>query len=221
MRITNGLSLSPLRKRSQQKTKKSMDNNFEKASTKLDTHFGIFDFFCYSWGDHEEDNVLVLLNTEKKEEIFLRVQSACYTAEIFRSTDCDCHEQLVTSLDKVNVNGGIIIYMLCDGRGAGLLNKVKGLELGRLEGLDTSEAYDRLHLQQDPRNYERVGIILKDLQIKSVQLLTNNPRKITGLEQQGIKVTRLQLEIKATEKSKPYLETKANKMGHLLKQFTD
>jgi len=194
-------------------------DNFQKAVTKLNTHFGDFDFYCYSWGVHEEDNILCLANLTTYENVITRVQSACYTAEIFRSLDCDCHEQLETSIKKIASEGGIVIYMLCDGRGAGLLNKVKGLELGRTKGLDTSDAYKFLEIPQDPRKYNRVADILVDLGIASIKLLTNNPRKIDGISSSGIRVIREPLEIEATKHSKPYLETKTKKMGHLMNQF--
>jgi GTP cyclohydrolase II len=198
-----------------------MENSFQKEITKLESHFGEFDFSCYSWGSHEEDNILCLSNVKHKENILTRIQSACYTAEIFRSLDCDCHEQLEESMKRVNNEGGIVIYMLCDGRGAGLLNKVKGLELGRTKGLDTSEAYKVLNIPQDPRKYDRVVKILNDMEIKSIRLLTNNPRKIEGIESAGIIVTREPLEIPATKHSRSYLQTKTLKMGHLMKQFKD
>lgn len=198
-----------------------MKDTFEKAVTKLDTHYGEFDFYCYSWGSHEEDNVLCLSNLKSNESVLTRIQSACYTAEIFRSLDCDCHEQLEESIRKIHREGGILIYMLCDGRGAGLLNEVKGLELGRTEGLDTSQAYYKLNIPQDPRIYDRVVSVLNDLKIESIRLLTNNPRKIEAVASTGIIVRREPLEIQATEHSKPYLETKARKMGHLMKQFNE
>lgn len=198
-----------------------MANNFQKQSTKLETHYGNFDFICYSWGVHEEDNILCMKNINESEKVLTRIQSACYTAEIFRSLDCDCHEQLDTSLTKIGTEGGLLIYMLCDGRGAGLLNKIKGLELGRTKGLDTSDAYRELNLQQDPRTYDRVVEILNDLKINSIRLLTNNPRKIEGIAKSEIKVEREPLEIPATESSRPYLETKTLKMGHLMSQFKD
>ena len=196
-----------------------MNNNFQKATTRIETHFGEFDFFCYSWGPHEEENVLCLSNLKSNENVLTRIQSACYTAEIFRSLDCDCHEQLEESIKLIQQIGGIVIYMLCDGRGAGLLNKVKGLELGRTHGLDTSDAYKELKIPQDPRQYDKVVAILDDLKIDSIRLLTNNPRKIEGVSQAGIKVIREPLEISATKYSKSYLETKAKKMGHLMEQF--
>lgn len=198
-----------------------MSDNFEKSSTKLETLFGNFEFTCYSWGSHEEDNILCLSNIKGDKNVLTRIQSACYTAEIFRSLDCDCHEQLEESIKRINNEGGIIIYMLMDGRGAGLLNKIKGLELGRTKGLDTSEAYRELNIPQDPREYDRVVSILNDLKISAIRLLTNNPRKVEGIASSGIKVVREPLEIPATQYSSDYLKAKTIKMGHLMQQFKD
>src|ERR1700749_4718898 len=108
-----------------------MSPTYQHARTEITTEFGTFDFHCFSWGKHEEDNILCLVKLPLPEVPLIRVQSACYTAEIFRSLDCDCHEQLERSLRMIQNEGGIFIYLICDGRGAGLLNKVKGLELGR------------------------------------------------------------------------------------------
>ncbi|WP_353222488.1 hypothetical protein [Salinisphaera sp. C84B14] len=146
----------------------------------------------------------------------IRVQSACYTAEIFRSLDCDCHAQLAKSQRLIGDRGGYLIYMLCDGRGAGLLNKLRGMALGEKEGLDTSDAYRKLGLPQDPRSYERVSEVIKFFGFLNIKLLTNNPRKIEGLRGAGIEVEREPLEIDSTDESRSYLHTKAHKMGHLL-----
>jgi len=197
---------------------KSM-GNFNVEQTTIQTKFGEFLFYCFSWGEHEEDNVLVLYNDKYEETPLLRVQSACYTAEIFRSLDCDCHAQLSKSQQMITSEGGLLIYMLCDGRGAGLLNKIKGMELGRTHDFDTSDAYRHLGLEQDPREYQRASEILSYLKILNVRLLTNNPRKIKGLKAAGIDVRREPLEIESTVNSQPYLKTKALKMGHLLSEF--
>lgn len=191
------------------------------ASTQLTTKYGIFDFHCFSWGDHEEDNTLCLSRLDKRLRLpyLCRIQSACYTAEIFRSLDCDCHEQLEISLTRIASEGGLLIYYLCDGRGAGLYRKTLGLELGRTLGLDTSDAYKRLGLPQDPRSYDRASFILHYFGIDSIRLLTNNPRKISGLTANRITVKRESIEVSATSNSAAYLKTKANKMGHLLSQF--
>lgn len=196
-----------------------MSQQFEVNSTKLKTKYGDFDFYCFSWGIHEEDNILCQVKSEYSEPPLVRIQSACYTAEIFKSLDCDCHEQLEASLKQIQKEGGILIYMLCDGRGAGLQNKVKGLELGRLHNLDTSDAYKTLGIEQDPREYNRTAQILQYFHINSIRLLTNNPRKLEGLKKYGIKTVREPLEIPATLHSTPYLKTKTFKMGHMMKQF--
>lgn len=187
--------------------------------TQLRTIYGTFDFHCFAWGPHEEDNVLCQVKRPLSRRPLVRVQSACYTAEIFRSTDCDCHEQLDRSLKLIADEGGVLIYMLCDGRGAGLLNKVRGLALGTSEGLDTHDAYLRLGISLDDRSYERAAYVLRVLNISQLSLLTNNPRKIKGLEDQGLDVIRAPLEIPATEQSRHYLRTKTLKMGHLMRQF--
>lgn len=189
------------------------------SSTNLKTKFGDFKFYCFSWGDHEEDNILVLENIRFADTPLIRVQSACYSAEIFRSLDCDCHAQLAESQRLIGDHGGYLIYMLCDGRGAGLLNKLRGMALGEQEGLDTSDAYRKLGLPQDPRNYTRVSEIVTHFGLDRIKLLTNNPRKIEGLESTGITVERVSLEIDATEESRSYLKTKVYKMGHLLSEF--
>lgn len=196
-----------------------MSEQFEVSSTRLETKYGEFDFYCFTWGQHEEDNILCQVKQEYSEPVLVRIQSACYTAEIFKSLDCDCHEQLEKSLERIQEEGGIFIYMLCDGRGAGLQSKVKGLELGRVYNLDTSDAYKKLGLEQDPREYNRVVEILQYFHINSVRLLTNNPRKIEGLKRYGITAFHESLEIPATSYSEPYLRTKALKMGHMMEQF--
>lgn len=191
------------------------------ATTHIETHFGHFQMQCFSWGSHEEDNLLLLSRQGVSAAPLCRVQSACYTGEIFRSLDCDCHAQLAESLERIGAEGGVLVYMLCDGRGAGLLTKVRGLELGRTSGLDTSEAYRALGVPQDPRDYSRAAFALRHAGYNSVRLLTNNPRKVAGLVAHGIDASREPLEIPATEKSAPYLRTKAKKMGHLLAQFSE
>ncbi|WP_323163943.1 GTP cyclohydrolase II [Pseudomonas atacamensis] len=196
-----------------------MKKKFEIETTTIETKFGDFRFHCFSWGKHEEDNILVLQNENIKTVPLVRIQSACYTAEIFRSLDCDCHAQLSKSQQLIAEHGGYLIYMLCDGRGAGLLNKVRGLELGRLQGMDTSEAYKHLNIEQDPRSYSRVSEVLNHFTLKEINLLTNNPRKIDAIASSGIKVTRTPLEIESTRSSAPYLKTKALKMGHMLSEF--
>lgn len=192
---------------------------FEHASCAFNSHYGVATLHVYSFGPHEEDNVLCIeVQGSATDPLgrLTRVQSACYTAEIFRSTDCDCHEQLDASLEAIFREGGLLVYMICDGRGAGLLAKVRGLALGDTDGLDTHDAYRRLGIAVDPRDYSRVAAVIKHRQVDRVRLLTNNPGKISGLETAGIAVTRVELQIPPTPESWPYLSTKQAKMGHLL-----
>lgn len=109
-----------------------------------------------------------------------------------------------------------MIYMIADGRGAGLLTKVRGLALGQTDGLDTFDAYEALGVSPDPRSYENVAYVLKDLGLSNVLLLTNNPRKVEGLRAGGLDVEREALEIQATADSSAYLRSKRDRFGHLL-----
>ena len=198
-----------------------MAPQFEHASCAFKSHYGLATLHVYAFGPHEEDNILCIEvprssgRAVNDGSTIVRVQSACYTAEIFRSTDCDCHEQLHASLNKVFRDGGLVVYMICDGRGAGLLTKIRGLALGDRLGLDTHDAYLQLGVPVDPRDYHRVALVLKELGVQHVQLLTNNPRKVDGLAAEGLEVDRVPLEIPPTEDSRPYLHTKQHKMGHL------
>jgi GTP cyclohydrolase II len=149
----------------------------------------------------------------------VRLQSACFTAEIFRSTDCDCHEQLEASLVAVHNEGGFVVYLLQDGRGAGIFPKVKALNLFATKGIDTADAYDKLGIERDPRDYCRAAEVLRHFGVRQLRLLTNNPRKVSGLEAYGLEVSRVPLEIEATSHSRNYLLTKKTKLGHLLTQF--
>lgn len=185
-----------------------MSETFEHAACAFKSHYGIGTLHVYSFGAHEEDNVLCIEVPPAGSapmDPLVRVQSACYTAEIFRSTDCDCHEQLHTSLEAVFAEGGYVVYMICDGRGAGLLTKIRGLSLGDSEGLDTHDAYQRLGVEIDPREYSRVAAVLLHLGVRKLRLLTNNPRKIEGLEAADIKVERVDLQIAPTPDSWAYL----------------
>jgi GTP cyclohydrolase II len=189
------------------------------AKSKLKTIYGIATLHCFSFGKHEDDNILCIKPVIKKNVVsrtLVRIQSACYTAEIFRSLDCDCHEQLDESLRKIHIYGGLLIYMLRDGRGAGLIAKTKALNLFAERGIDTHDAYKELGIPIDSRTYDKVLYVLRFFKTTSVRLLTNNPSKISALQNAQIKVQRIPLIIKPTMQSLPYLLTKQKKMGHLL-----
>lgn len=191
---------------------------FQHAQCEFKSLYGKATLHIYSFGPHEEDNVLCIEVPDRASDSrspLVRVQSACYTAEIFRSTDCDCHEQLEESLRRVHDEGGYVVYMICDGRGAGLLTKVRGLALGETDSLDTFDAYQRLGVSVDPRDYARVAEVLKDRNLHALRLLTNNPRKVEGLRDAGLEIERVPLEIEPTRDSWSYLKTKQEKFGHL------
>lgn len=194
-----------------------MQRRAQHAVTPLKTVYGSSTLHCFSFGPHEEDNILVVVAGNPDEGTLVRVQSACYTAEILRSTDCDCHEQLHLALERIHEEGGLFVYMLSDGRGAGLLVKIRALALAE-RGLDTYEAYADLGVDPDPRSYHQVAIVLGEFNLRSIRLLTNNPRKVDGLTQYGFQIEREPLEIPATEDSRPYLLAK-KKFGHLFSQL--
>lgn len=189
------------------------------AASPLRTRHGNFDLHVFSWSENEQDNVLAMVSQPLGTTPLVRIQSACYTGEIFESLDCDCHWQLETSLSRISSAGGVFIYMLCDGRGAGLLTKIRGMNLMATKGIDTADAYKELGSPLDPRSYERAAFVLRYFGIHECKLLTNNPRKVGGLEAEGIRVTRLALESEPTEENESYLRSKALKLGHKMHRF--
>lgn len=193
--------------------------SFKISSCQIHSHYGDFEFFCFNYGECENDNVLVLKSSKDVTIPYLRVQSACFTSEIFRSKDCDCHEQLETSLAIISEHGGMLIYLLQDGRGAGIFDKIKGMRLSQDQGINTAEAYDKLGIERDPRNYEKVTEVLEYFNVNSVKLLTNNPRKIDGLKSKKIEVERIPLEIEPTKDSKSYLKSKKDELGHMFSKY--
>ncbi len=156
-------------------------------------------------------------NPGLREPVLVRLHSRCTTGDVFHSLRCDCGEQLENSIGMIKEEGqGIIIYLDQEGRGIGLMNKIKAYEL-QDKGYDTVEANHQLGFQSDPRTYETASGILKQLGIKSIRLITNNPKKIEALEAGGIKVAeRVPLVIKPNKFDARYLKTKKDKMGHLL-----
>lgn len=194
----------------------SQINRPEIESTPLQTKYGEFKLFVFSWGANEQDNVLVLEKGGWTNEPCVRVQSACYTGEIFESTDCDCHWQLENGLIKIHQAGGYFVYMLQDGRGAGLLTKIRGMNLTAEKGIDTAQAYMEIGSPLDPRDYSRTVYILNYFKLTKVRLLTNNPRKIHGIEAGGISVVREPHQSEPTSRNISYLRAKKDKLGHLM-----
>ena len=150
----------------------------------------------------------------------VRVHSECFTSEVLGSLRCDCREQLAAAMEMIEKEGkGVLLYIRQEGRGIGLANKLKSYQL-QDQGLDTVEANEQLGFKPDLRDYGTGAQILKDLGLHQIKLLTNNPRKIVGLEGHGLQVVeRLQLEMPAHPHNEKYLKAKRDKMGHLFRQI--
>ena len=167
---------------------------------------------------NEHHLALVKGEVSGKKGVLVRVHSSCTTGDIFHSLRCDCGEQLERSMTMVERNGsGVVLYMHQEGRGIGLVNKLRAYRLQQDGGLDTVEANLALGFPADMRDYGIGAQILHDLGLSTIRLLTNNPRKIIGIEGHGLKVIeRIPIEIKPNSRSRKYLSTKKNKLGHIL-----
>jgi 3,4-dihydroxy 2-butanone 4-phosphate synthase/GTP cyclohydrolase II len=189
------------------------------TETKLPTEFG-GEFTVIAYANDVDSNVHIALvkgEIKQDEAILVRVHSECLTGDVFGSRRCDCGEQLKKAMEMINKEGkGVILYMRQEGRGIGLVNKLKSYEL-QDKGLDTVEANIQLGFKPDLRDYGIGAQILVDLGIKKIRLMTNNPKKIIGLEGYGLKVIeRVPTEIEPQEKNIVYLTTKKKKLGHML-----
>ena len=189
------------------------------VTTFIPTRYGKFDIHLYrSYVDNKEHIALVKGNISKADEpVLVRVHSECFTGDTLGSMRCDCNEQLNASMAMIEKEGlGIILYMRQEGRGIGLLNKLKAYKL-QDEGKDTVEANEALGFHADLRDYSLAAQILLDLEVKKIKLLTNNPQKIVGLKSYGINVVeRIPIEVKANTTNEKYLKTKRDKLGHLI-----
>jgi 3,4-dihydroxy 2-butanone 4-phosphate synthase / GTP cyclohydrolase II len=188
------------------------------AAAGLPTDHGEFRVFAYeSLIDQETHIALVRGEIGDGEGVLVRVHSRCLTGDVFHSARCDCGAQLDTAMSRIAAEGrGVLLYLNQEGRGIGLANKIRAYEL-QDEGLDTVEANERLGFKADQRDYG-IGVqILKDLGVRSMRLLSNNPRKLVGLEGYGLSVAEwLPLEIPASDHSRDYLRVKKEKLGHKL-----
>ncbi|MFN3426480.1 MAG: bifunctional 3,4-dihydroxy-2-butanone-4-phosphate synthase/GTP cyclohydrolase II [Candidatus Thermochlorobacter sp.] len=188
------------------------------VEVRLPTHFGEFKLIAYeTLIDDKNHLALVKGDVANGEPVLLRMHSSCATGDLFGSLRCDCGEQLATAMLKIQQEGrGALVYLMQEGRGIGLINKLKAYNL-QDEGLDTVEANERLGFKPDLRDYGIGAQILLDLGIKKMRLMTNNPKKIVGLEGYGLEVVeRVPLVIDPNDINKGYLATKEQKLGHLM-----
>jgi 3,4-dihydroxy 2-butanone 4-phosphate synthase / GTP cyclohydrolase II len=188
------------------------------VSTKLPSQYGEFRIYLFrSQTDSKDHIALVKGDISPEKPTLVRVHSECLTGDVFGSQRCDCHAQLIASMEQVEKEGhGIVLYMRQEGRGIGLLNKLKAYNL-QDEGLDTVEANEELGFRADLRDYGIGAQILRDLGVGKMRLLTNNPKKIIGLTGYGLEVIeRVPLEIHPNQHNERYLTTKRDKLGHLI-----
>ena len=191
------------------------------ALSKLPTEYGEFTLSVYESKIDKYHHIALIkgdIKAANDKGVLVRVHSQCLTGDIFSSRRCDCGRQLHSALAEIAKEGaGILLYMSQEGRGIGLVNKVKAYSL-QDEGLDTVEANHALGFDADLRDYGIGAQILVDIGVKNIRLLTNNPQKIIGLEGHGLSIiNRVAIEVDAAEESKRYLKTKKDKLGHNLK----
>ncbi|MDX1979322.1 MAG: GTP cyclohydrolase II [Bryobacteraceae bacterium] len=193
------------------------------AEANFPTRFGtfrIYGFRGHSQSKVEEAAVLVMGDPAEGEPPLVRIHSQCLTGDVFHSLRCDCRSQLELAMERISEAGrGVLIYEMQEGRGIGLMNKLRAYAL-QDGGADTVEANEQLGFDADLRNYELPGSILRDLGISRVRLLSNNPDKILALENAGVRVAeRVPCVAPPMHTTEDYLRTKKEKMGHLFEGF--
>ena len=187
-------------------------------TSELPTEIANFKVHAFTEEHNKKDHLVISYgDTSASKPILARIHSQCITGESFFSMRCDCRFQLTESLQKITDNGsGVVFYLQQEGRGIGLSNKIRAYKL-QDEGMDTVEANHQLGFHEDERNYEIIASMADHLSIKSIDLMTNNPKKIDALEKMGLKVNkRIPILSESNKYNKKYLKTKAKKLGHLL-----
>ncbi|MDF1469489.1 bifunctional 3,4-dihydroxy-2-butanone-4-phosphate synthase/GTP cyclohydrolase II [Staphylococcus epidermidis] len=186
-----------------------------KAKVKMPTDFGHFDMYGFTT-DYSDEEIVAIVKGDLKSNPNVRMHSACLTGDIFHSQRCDCGAQLEASMKYIDEHGGMIIYLPQEGRGIGLINKLRAYELIE-KGYDTVTANLALGFDEDLRDYHVAAEILKYFDISEINLLSNNPKKFEDLEDYGIEIVdRIELIVPETQYNHSYMETKKNKMGHLI-----
>jgi 3,4-dihydroxy 2-butanone 4-phosphate synthase/GTP cyclohydrolase II len=187
----------------------------------MPTRHGDFDLIAYKQNETGQEHMALVKGTWGEEEpVLVRVHSSCVTGDIFHSMRCDCGEQLSKAMEMVEKAGkGVILYINQEGRGIGLLNKLKAYKLQE-QGVDTVDANLQLGFKMDERDYGVGAQILRDLGIKKMKLITNNPTKRAAISGYGLEVVdNVPLQIVSNEHNEFYLQTKRDKMGHELNEL--
>ena len=187
-------------------------------TSELPSEIADFKVHAFTEKQTEKDHLAITLgDINSADSILARIHSQCITGESFFSLRCDCRFQLTESLKLIATKGsGVVFYLQQEGRGIGLSNKIRAYKL-QDKGLDTVEANHHLGFNDDERNYEIVSAMANHLKIKTVDLMTNNPKKIDALKKSGLKVSRrIPIRIESNTHNKSYLNTKVKKLGHLM-----
>ena len=188
------------------------------VSTRLPSRLGDFKILAYKDGKQNDIHLaLVKGRVKNQSSVLVRIHSECLTGDVFGSLRCDCGEQLETALHAIEQEKkGVVIYLRQEGRGIGLVNKLKAYKL-QDEGLDTVEANLELGFGPDHRHYKAAIEILKDLGVLSVRLLTNNPRKVSDFDESGIRlIERVPIQVHPNYENMKYLRTKRERLGHFI-----
>jgi 3,4-dihydroxy 2-butanone 4-phosphate synthase / GTP cyclohydrolase II len=218
MAVTNMRASAPAIMRNSVKPRKSASKVRVVAKAQLPTSFGKFTIFAIQGGRADDEAVAIVHGDLRRAKApLVRVHSQCLTGDVFTSERCDCHAQLDFSLRKIAKEpAGVVLYLPQEGRGIGLINKIRAYEL-QDAGLDTVEANRRLGFAADSRDYEFAAEALKALGLRAVRLLSNNPDKAQQLKRSGLRVAKLvPCRPRTSRLSRAYLRTKREKMGHLL-----